>query len=444
LKKKDDYISKRSLKGNTIYAGITNLSDMLLFVLMILAGRFLGAKDFGTFSFAQSLAIVFLTFSNFGLNTLAIRDVARDRGLADRYFGNILSWKIILSFVALLSLMLTAQYLSESNLKITLVVGLMGVAVMIRFFNLSGRSFLQAFERFDLEALVTFTEHLVLLGIGTFVILSGYGVIGLAFAFLFARCLGCILTFFLLGQDINVRPKFDLQFIFGLQMKAISIGVALLVAAAYLHADTLILSQIRSYTEVGLYNAAFKIYNGLFLLPSIISTVLFPRLSKAHVGDSQEQKSLLVRGLLSLLLISIPLSIGGIFLADKIIWIAFGQEFIGATAVMQILFAVSVLSFQIWLLRVFLLSINMQRALMIINFLGLCMRIFLDLLLIPRYGICGAAIAAGVSECLMLGLIWTHLFKKHFRLNKVSMVIGKVSSLLNYGYNKRNDLNISK
>jgi O-antigen/teichoic acid export membrane protein len=180
-------MKRKSLKENTIYAGVTNLSDILLFVLMILAGRFLGAKDFGTFTFAQSLAIVFLTFSNFGLNVLAIRDVARDKGLAERYLGNILSWKIILSLIALISLALTAKYLSKSNQNIITVIVLMGIAVMIRFFTMSGRSFLQAFERFDMEALVTFTEQSVLLGLGSFVLFSGYGIIGLACAFIIAR-----------------------------------------------------------------------------------------------------------------------------------------------------------------------------------------------------------------------------------------------------------------
>lgn len=132
---------KGSLKRNTFYSGVTNFSDVLLFTLMILAGRYLGANDFGIFAFAQSIAILFLTFSNFGLNTLAIRDVARDRELATRYMGNILLWKGVLSLIAFLSLVLTIFYIKESTSDTRIVVSLMGIAVMIRFFTMTGRCF---------------------------------------------------------------------------------------------------------------------------------------------------------------------------------------------------------------------------------------------------------------------------------------------------------------
>ena len=51
------------LATNTFYSAVTNFSDILLFALMIMAARSLGATDFGAFSFALSLATVFLTFS---------------------------------------------------------------------------------------------------------------------------------------------------------------------------------------------------------------------------------------------------------------------------------------------------------------------------------------------------------------------------------------------
>ena len=133
-----------TLKRNTLFAGITNGSDMLQFVIMLLAPRILGEADFGKFCWALSLAIVFLTFSNFGLNTLAIRDVSRKRERAPRYLANILSWKIGLSICALALLITYAFPLAGDN-RMRLVIGLLGIALMLRFFALTGRCFMHSF-----------------------------------------------------------------------------------------------------------------------------------------------------------------------------------------------------------------------------------------------------------------------------------------------------------
>lgn len=431
-----------SLERNAIYSGITNFSDILLFVLMILAARFLGANDFGVFTFSLSLAIIFLTCANFGLNTLAVRDVARDRELAARYVGNILCWKGGLSLISFVALVATVFYIIESPREVRIVVSILGIAVMMRFFTMTCRAFLQAFERFDIESLAVVFEQLVLLITGACLLFLGYGLIAFSFAFLFARTLGCLFTFALLKKIVHFSVRFDRRFMVNLQIEAMPIGIALLAATAYLHIDTLILSRILTYTEVGLYNSAFKIYAGLFLLPSIISTVLFPRLSGAYLKNKIEHNGLLVRGILSLFLVSLPISIGGMVFSEEIILLVFGEGFIRATTTMQILLGVTTITFQIWLLRVFLISINREKALMNFNIIALCARIAFDLLLIPKYGIVGAAMATGASELLLFCGIWTYLLTKHFQLKSTSDFVRKALYIMKFKINEDKKSNI--
>ncbi len=431
-----------SLKINAIFSGITNFSDTLLFVLMILAARFLGVNDFGAFTFSLSLATVFLTCTNFGVDTLVIRDVARDRELAARYVGNILYWKSGLSLIAFFALIVTVFYIIESTRDVRIVTSILGIAVMMKFFTITWRAFLQALERFDIEALAVVFEQLVLLIAGTCMLFLEYGLIAFAFAFVFARTLGCLFTFILLKKNVHFSVRFDRRFIVNLQIEAIPIGIALLAMTAYLHIDTLILSRILTYTEVGLYNSAFKIYVGLFLFPSILSTVLFPRLSGAYLKNKMEHNGLLVRGILILFLVSFPISIVGMVFSKEIILLVFGEGFISATTTMQVLFGVTTITFQIWLLRIFLISIDKQKALMNFNIIVLCARIAFDLLLIPMYGIVGAAIATGASELLLFCGIWTYLLTKHFQLKSTSDFVRKALYIMKFEINEDEKSNI--
>ncbi len=408
-----------SIRRNVFYSGITNFSDMMLFVLLILAGRFLGAQDFGTFSFALSLATLFLTFANFGLTGLAIRDVARDRVLASYYLGNILLWQGILSLLAFISLVITVFYLLEADRNTWLVVSLLGIAMGLRVFLLTGRAFLQALEQFDTEALFVLIQQIVLLMSGAVFLLLGYGVIGLAFAFLFTRLMGCLFLFSLLRRGIPFSLQFNLYFILNLQRQAIPLGIAFLVTMSYLHIDTLLLSYFRTHTDVGLYNAALKIYTGLFLLPSIASSILLPRLSSIYLKDKEHHLLLLIRGLFYVLLISLPISISGILFSKTIIVQIFGEEFISSIRPMQILFGIVIITFQNSLLRTVLISMNGQQALMIFNIFTLGTRIVFSALFIPYYGISGTAIATGVSELLLYFSIWIYLSQKYFGLKSL-------------------------
>ena len=107
---------RASLVRNTFYSGLTTSAGLLLFVLMILAGRSLGSHDFGVFSFALSLASIFAIITDFGLDDLVVREVARDRRLAGEYFGKIFVWKLILSVIALAALVITVDALKSSRI----------------------------------------------------------------------------------------------------------------------------------------------------------------------------------------------------------------------------------------------------------------------------------------------------------------------------------------
>lgn len=258
--------------------------------------------------------------------------------------------------------------------------------------------------------------------------------IALTFAFLFARLGGFLFSIFIVKKIVGFSLQFDRRFILDLQIKAIPIGIALLVTAAYLNMSTLILSHFQTYTDVGLYNAAFKIYTGFFLLPSIVSTVLFPRLSSSFLNDKKEHNSLLIKGILLLLLVSLPISLGGMVFSQEIILLVFGEEFISSTVTMQILFGVIIFTFQIWFLRSLLISTDKQKALMCFNIFGLCVLIGCSLVLIPKYGIVGAAIAICVSEVILFCSIWIYLLIKHFNINSLSDLVKQLLTAVNFGF----------
>jgi len=408
-----------SIKRDFIFAGLTNISDVFLFGIMVLAGRMLGADDFGALSYAQSLATIFFIFTCFGLEYLIIRDVGRNREIAIKYLPNTLLWKLLLTLAVFVIYIYVVIYIHESTYELRVVFISIGIAVMLKFFSMLGRSFLQAIQRFDIESIVAVSEQGFLFIVGSIILFLGGGLLGLVFCFIASRLIGCLLTYIVLFKQIDFIFNFSLKFTYRLQLQALPIGIAFLAKTAYLHIDNLFLTNYVTYYSLGNYNAAYKIYVGLFLFPSIICTILFPRLSRAFYNNKKEYKRLVKKGTLALLIFAMVFAFTGMAFSEKIIQIVYGDNFFEAAMTIKILLCVTIITFQILFLRILLISKNQQKALMVFNIAGLGIRIIFDLWLIPVYGINGAAIATGLSEIVLFTIICLFLTFKYLKNNNL-------------------------
>ncbi len=393
MKKERRRDQRASLVRNTFFSGLTTSAGLLLFVLMILSGRHLGSRDFGVFSFALSLASIFAIITDFGLDDLTVREVARDRQLAGEYFGKIFVWKLALSIVAMVALVITVNALKSSG-TIRMVTYLLGSMAIFRSFITTVRAFFRAYERFDLEARLVITDRVLLFSCGTIFLLTSGSVIVLAVVFTAVRLVSILIALILFHRRVDrIVPRLDVHFIKTFQVRALPFGLAFLCFGLYTYVDKIILSLARSDAEVGLYNAGFQIYEGLMIIPIILAAVFYPRLSTLFQSDPERQRDLFARGTKYLMIVALPLAVGGIFLSGDLLRLLFGNEFLAAAPALSILLCAIVLSFQNVLLHTFLNSMDRQRTMLITTLLGFAMAVLLDILLIPRYGITGAAIA---------------------------------------------------
>ena len=194
----------------------------------ILAGRSLGSHDFGVFSFALSLASIFAIITDFGLDDLVVREVARDRRLAGPYFGKIVVWKLILSIIALTVLVLTVNALKSSQI-VRVVTYLLGSMAIFRSFITTVRAFFRAFERFDLEARLVVTDRILLFACGAFFLLAGRDVVVLAVVFSAVRLASIFYALILFHRRVDrIVPRFDARFIRAFQVQALPFGLAFL------------------------------------------------------------------------------------------------------------------------------------------------------------------------------------------------------------------------
>ena len=167
---------------------------------------------------------------------------------------------------------------------------------------------------------------------------------------------------------------------------------------------------MRGDAETGLYGAAYKVYEGVGYLPSILASVLTPRLSRLFVTDRAGHRRLVVGALVASLALALVVAACGYWLAEPEMSLLFGAGFLPAAAPFRVLCLGLVFVFAIWTLHATAISANKERLLVRAALVGLCVNVMVNAYLIPRHGAHGAAIATVVGEfvslvVLVIGLV---------------------------------------
>ena len=395
------------LVGNAAYASVAGLSMLLLAVLLVIAGRLLGEEEYGKFSFALALAMIFETVIDFGLKEITTREVARNRRAAQALVAQTFGLKLALAAVASGGLVLAANLLRQEP-DVRLACYLLGAASILRSYLLTVRYTLQGIERFDLDGIVVSTDRLLLLIIGVGALAGGFGLIGLAIAFVGARVISLIAAYVLAAGQIGpFRPTFDGARWLELQRRALPFGAFVVVLYLYSYADTVMLGVIRGDVETGLYNAAYRIYEGLANVGQVLQTVLIPRLSRYYASSRAAHGRLARGGLLAGGLLALPTAAVGFVLAGPVVVLLFGAAYAPAGGVLQLLAAGLIVVFPLCALHAVALSAGAGGWLLRTAVIGCVLNVGLNLLLIPRFGMYGAAAATVTGEAVsMTVLAW--------------------------------------
>ena len=244
---------------------------------------------------------------------------------------------------------------------------------------------------------------------------AGANVLALGAALLAARVAMCAVGWALLRRvasaDGGIRPAFDWQGWKGLQAAALPLGFFMISLNLYNYVDTIILGALGSNADTGWYGGAYRIYEGLTYPPSIIASLATPRLSHLFVHDRTRVRGLLNRALTIAAVMGLLLGGLTVVAAEPIVRLLFGAEFLPAAAPLRILAGGAVFVFCTWILHAAAIATNLDRRLFLTTVVGLTTNVGLNLVLIPIFGIRGAAAATVAAEAVTVALLFAQLVR---------------------------------
>jgi len=179
--------------------------------------------------------------------------------------------------------------------------------------------------------------------------------------------------------------------------------ISVLAGAIIFRADLLIVNHFRGAAEAGVYSVATQFSLLLMLLPSVIATLLFPRVT-AEQDAHGETTSRVTRQTAVIMLICCLATVPVSFLLPFV----YGPAFADATTLLLILLpGVYLVGLESVLVQHFN-ALGLPRAIPVYWVLTLVINLVLVFALVPSYGAYGAAIASTVSYALIFVLVAVH------------------------------------
>ncbi len=191
---------------------------------------------------------------------------------------------------------------------------------------------------------------------------------------------------------------------------ALTIGLSLAMGLLNYNFDAILLGFLRGATFVGWYNAAYKLILVGLSVAITYFTGLFPALSRLYMENLDEFRVLVRRTTELWLGFVVPLVLGGTFLADPLIRFLYGGAYANSAAPFRILVWSAALVILRWVYMDSLRATGHQALDVRGAVASACVNVGLNILLIPRFGMVGAASATAIAD-----VVWFAMSYYYFR-----------------------------
>jgi O-antigen/teichoic acid export membrane protein len=382
----------------TLGGGLIRIPSFLYTLFIV---RALGEATYGQYATVLAFGGLFSVFFEFGVTNYVERAIAQDRSRTRELFWQLLIVRMVLACVAIIALTTAALMIGYERI-VVICIALNALTYLLAAVLAPLTSVFAAHERYDLWTSAMVLGQLGTILLGTLVIWLGYGLVGLMLVGLVAmppQIAFCVLIIRRMWPG-TLRFHFSLRDTPAFIRASMPFGLSALALTVSFNADTFLLSLHYPSEIVGWYSAAYR------LVPTIVSiaggflVVITPSLASRYATEPDAVRSWVQGSIRMLALFGLPVAAGVSILAPQIVDVLYGANYQpSATALALLAWDVPLRLFNALAGNV-AAATNLERISWIIFATGSLTGLLLYLVVIPVYGITGAAAVTVFADAL--------------------------------------------
>jgi O-antigen/teichoic acid export membrane protein len=349
-----------------------------------------------------------------GIDAILSREILLDEQKKSKYLGSSLYIYIFSALAAFLSVNMGAL-IYEKDAYVQFLIFIFSLTLFFQATGVFNTYFLSYVKAKEL-AILQIISNVVSTALKVFGFLFGFGLVWFISLFVVDAILYLslsLLTFKKLNGHIDWG--FDFSLIKGLVYKSLPFMLSIVAASIYMKIDQVMIRSMLGNSETGVYSVAVKLAEMWYFVPSLICASLFPAIVNAKkISISlyySRVTSLIVLMMITSLFFVVPLFLASGYIVHSL----YGSAYAGAIEPFRVYIWSSLSIFIMPALSAFITTENLGTKLLFSTVAGAIVNVLLNLVLIPVYGILGAAMATAVSyaiPALYLYLVFIKLKKK--------------------------------
>ncbi|MCG2794826.1 MAG: flippase [Actinomycetia bacterium] len=396
------------VKGSILVFSSVLMSYVIAFARRLVIVRALSTADYGIFALAISIVSLGIVISELGLKDGAQRFVALHRGRGDleRAKGTVYGTAILFTVAAVVT---TAALMSSSGAVSSLLDkpelnrALFLLAFLLPIWGAT-ELIVACYQGFEIVAPKVIFDSIGRSLLSTVAVVVAALLFNTLHALVLAFVLGNALTLAALVVYMHyrrfpglthIKPRLEIR---KLLLFSLPLAVGGFAGQIMHQTDTVMLGYFGTARQVGIYNAAVPLHD---LLPvfMVAAGFMYAPVAARMIGEGKddELRALYLSLTKWLIMFTLPAGIILLFYPSEILRLLFGVRYVGAAYVLQVLVVGGLVRAVVGLNVTTLIAYGKSTLTMLDTVSFAILNIVLNLLLIPRYGINGAAIATTAS-----------------------------------------------
>lgn len=383
-------------------------------LLNIFIVRQLGDTGFGQYSIILAWTGIFSFIGDMGITQYMSREIARDREKALSLFWDVAALRLILAIITIIVTVVGAMNMGYDR-DMIVAIAILSSTYFIQAFLTPLEGIIGGYERLDILSIFAVLGQVIFFASATVFLLINPSFLWIVVASWVSLPVLTFISVWVVIRKNMKPPPFHLQpsrwfdlLRFGLPFAFIQ--VSLTFAFRF---DTLILGIYFTKDVVGLYNAAYTLTRSLLIFTSAFIIALVPTMAREHVNDPKAIEPWYFRSVRFIALIGLPLAVGGMVLSDKLIPYLYGNDFEPAILAFAILIWDTPLLMYTSICGNFTTAMKNEKKAAYFYGCEAIFNIFMNLLLIPRYGLLAASVVTVATE-IVGTVMFYRLFRREF------------------------------
>lgn len=399
------------------------IGSLTTLVLVAIIARNLSTEDFGRYTFALSVGAILAVAADFGLLFLIPREVARKNRNFELYFiaGGVI--KVVFSIVVFVALFVSLRFFYARTMVYAIYASF--TMLVLRGFIDFCAAFFNAYERMHYSAMLFLISSFGIFSAGVAAILAG---VESAFGVLLTQA--CVMLFFaglsfLLTYKILQPKKFEVSWWICVKVlrKAAPFGLFTIGGIVYFQIDNVLLYVFRGIEEVGFYQGAMRLVVALEMIPLVLSGAIYPTISRILEESKNGAMAIAQKIIYVVLIIGMPIGITIMMLARPIVLLVFGSNYTAIVPALMIIAWLVPVRFCGHVLGTVLSASGNQKFRTWASWLAIGVNVTMNLMLLPKYGYVGAAVASVFTSVFLVSFYYVLLYLRYYKFEVIGIIV---------------------